>query len=70
MSEVQIQAMRNGPYVVRGPITLTDYEGRAYAVPEGRPVALCRCGQSGRKPFCDGTHGSCDFQAEERAPAE
>lgn len=68
MAEVRIEAKESGPYVVRGPVTLTDEDGNAYPLREGKAVALCRCGRSERKPFCDGTHGSCGFRAEERAP--
>lgn len=38
-------------------LRITDHVGQEYPLPDdGRPVALCRCGQSGRKPFCDGSH--------------
>jgi CDGSH-type Zn-finger protein len=38
-------------------------------IPAGKPaIALCRCGQSSTKPFCDGTHKTCGFVAQELAP--
>ena len=46
--------------LVSGPIELVDHEGRAITV-DGDKIALCRCGQSSRKPFCDATHRSCGF---------
>lgn len=58
---VQVTIARNGPYIVTGPITMTDHDDTTVAVPQDRPVALCRCGQSANKPFCDGTHASTDF---------
>jgi CDGSH-type Zn-finger protein len=45
----------DGPLVVRGDFSLEDVEGTPIERP-GRTVALCRCGKSQRKPFCDGTH--------------
>lgn len=60
MAEVSIRVRHNGPLLVRGPVELTDHEGRVLRV-EGPDVALCRCGHSGRKPFCDGTHRGTDF---------
>lgn len=61
MSEpVTIKVRRNGPYLVRGPVTIVDHDGREL-VWEGDDVALCRCGQSRTRPFCDGTHRSCGF---------
>jgi CDGSH-type Zn-finger protein len=66
MAEIVIKAMKNGPYLVRGAVSVVDHEGRTYPVDE-RGVALCRCGQSGHKPFCDGTHKTCGFVAEETA---
>jgi hypothetical protein len=45
--------------VVPGPVLLTDVASREIAHPD--PMSLCRCGQSGNKPFCDGTHITIDF---------
>ena len=68
-AEVTIKVRRNGPLLVRGPVRLTDADGNDYAL-EGDNVALCRCGGSTTKPFCDGTHSKIAFQAAERAVAE
>lgn len=65
---VRIKARENGPYLVTGPITLTDCEGNEYVL-EGPNIALCRCGGSATKPFCDGTHKQNGFSAVERAAA-
>ncbi len=54
-NDVTIKVRESGPYLVRGTFTLTDADGNVYAV-EGPNVALCRCGGSQTKPFCDGTH--------------
>jgi CDGSH-type Zn-finger protein len=63
---VTIKVMDNGPYVVEGPITILDAEGNAFALPQGRAVALCRCGMSTTKPFCSGAHRN-GFQDASRA---
>ncbi len=69
MSAVTIKARDNGPFLVEGPVTIVDAEGHQFAVPPGKPaVALCRCGTSKNKPFCDGSHKTCNFLAAERAP--
>ncbi len=47
-------------------MTVVDAEGREFALPEG-PVALCRCGHSATKPFCDASHRESGFDACERA---
>uniref|UniRef100_A0A6J5ZZG6 Unannotated protein n=1 Tax=freshwater metagenome TaxID=449393 RepID=A0A6J5ZZG6_9ZZZZ len=52
-----------------GPVVLVDADGNRYDV-AGRPVALCRCGLSETKPFCDGAHNAAEFEATERAPQE
>lgn len=67
MSEVKITATESGPYKVEGPVTLLDDDGDEYEVRRGKASWLCRCGRSGNKPFCDGTHNRVDFVAEERA---
>lgn len=60
---VTITPAENGPYIVQGPVVLQDQNGDRWELPEGRAVALCRCGQSGHKPFCDGTHGKVGFDS-------
>jgi CDGSH-type Zn-finger protein len=61
-AETRITPYRNGPYLVRGPFTLVDQDGREIEV-KRRVVALCRCGHSRIRPFCDGTHKATRFQA-------
>jgi len=68
MADVTITPRDNGPYLVRGPVKLVDVEGNEFAV-QGEAIALCRCGNSSNKPFCDGTHRKVDFQATNRAKA-
>jgi CDGSH iron-sulfur domain-containing protein 3 len=71
MAEVEIKARHNGPYKVTGPVRLIDADGKEYELPDdGTPIALCRCGGSKTKPFCDKTHSEIGFQAAERAVAE
>ena len=68
MSDVVIKARHNGPYLVTGRVTLTDADGTEYTLDETRSsFALCRCGGSTTKPFCDGTHSAIGFEAAERA---
>ena len=52
----------NGPYLVRGDFRLTDPDGGEID-PHRKTIALCRCGASRRKPFCDGTHKLIGFRA-------
>ncbi|MDI3256959.1 MAG: CDGSH iron-sulfur domain-containing protein [Kyrpidia sp.] len=65
MADVTIRLRDNGPYLVTGPVELVDTEGRAFEVEAS--FALCRCGHSGKKPFCDGTHRTVEFQDQTRA---
>lgn len=62
MSEVTIRPTKNGPLIVEGPVDLFDAEGNNISVDKLR-IALCRCGASSNKPFCDGTHSQIGFQA-------
>jgi CDGSH-type Zn-finger protein len=57
----------NGPYRVDGEdVKVVDWNGNEYQIAK-RPFALCRCGASTSKPFCDGTHSKIGFQAAEAA---
>jgi CDGSH-type Zn-finger protein len=66
-SSVRITPYRNGPYLVRGPFTMVDQDGNEIEV-KRRVVALCRCGRSQIRPFCDGTHKAIGFRAESGLP--
>jgi 3-phenylpropionate/trans-cinnamate dioxygenase ferredoxin subunit len=65
MPDVKITVRKNGPYVVSGLVELKDADGNPYPVKD--VIALCRCGASTTKPFCDGTHSKIGFQAAEQA---
>ena len=66
MPEVTIRMRPNGPFVVEGSFKLIDSRGTEFEIPSGKPaIALCRCGQSSKRPFCDGTHKSCGFISDE-----
>jgi CDGSH-type Zn-finger protein len=66
---VTITPLENGPYLVNGPVTVLDADGSKYQV-DRSTIALCRCGGSTSKPFCDGTHSKIGFAAAERAVRE
>lgn len=70
MAKVKITVRPNGPFRVEDPeglIELVDPSGTPYDL-TGKPAyALCRCGASVNKPFCDGTHSKIGFQAAEAA---
>ena len=53
---------RDGPYLLRGDFELVDQDGRPIETRRGT-VALCRCGRSRIRPFCDGTHKLIGFRA-------
>ena len=68
MTELKVR--QNGPLVVTGgDVTLVDWNGNSYSV-EKRPFALCRCGASQKKPFCDGAHNQVGFVAVEAATTD
>lgn len=67
---INVTAKKNGPYIVTGDVAelnLTDAEGNRYDLSGKQSVALCRCGASVNKPFCDGAHSRIGFQAAEAA---
>ena len=59
---VKIKVRENGPLLVDGEnVSLCDSDGEEFSV-GGQPFALCRCGASENKPFCDGSHSQSGFQ--------
>ena len=58
----RITPYRDGPLLVRGPFELVDQDGNEIEVHQGT-IALCRCGRSRRKPFCDGMHKAVGWRA-------
>jgi release factor glutamine methyltransferase len=58
----RITPYRDGPYLLRGAFELTDQDGEPIASTRGT-VALCRCGRSQIRPFCDGTHKLVGFRS-------
>ena len=68
MTEVRIRLRDDGPLVVEGNVTVADAEGNEFSAPSNKPaLALCRCGVSEKKPFCDGTHHQVGFESAPRA---
>ena len=67
MSELtQITTLDNGPFLVKGGVNLIDAKGNSFQT-DGETIALCRCGISTTKPFCNGAHAKMKFEAAERA---
>jgi CDGSH-type Zn-finger protein len=63
MSEpVKITVRANGPLLVEGAISLSDVDGKQWDLSGKSAVALCRCGASENRPFCDGAHKRIGFQ--------
>ncbi|MGH9476030.1 MAG: CDGSH iron-sulfur domain-containing protein [Terriglobales bacterium] len=71
MPEVTITVRRYGSLKVEGPFRLIGSDGVEIKLPEGKPaIALCRCGQSKNRPFCDSSHKLCNFDGTEAHIAE
>jgi len=70
MAQIKIIVRKNGPFRVEAPegsVELVDADGRPYDLTGKPKFALCRCGGSVNKPFCDATHSRISFQAAEAA---
>jgi CDGSH-type Zn-finger protein len=59
---VRVTPYRDGPLIVRGAARIVDADG-SELTPRRDPIALCRCGKSRLRPFCDGTHKLIGFRA-------
>lgn len=57
-----VKAAKDGPLLIKGNLTMSGGSGRTSW--RGTQVALCRCGASANKPFCDGTHKKVDFTSD------
>jgi CDGSH-type Zn-finger protein/truncated hemoglobin YjbI len=55
----KIRISYNGPYLLTGDVCLTDHLGRSFK--NNGPRALCRCGRSGSRPYCDGSHVEAEY---------
>lgn len=60
--ETTIEVSKNGPYIVKGKLKLNTPNGETHEL--NNTIALCRCGASANKPFCDGSHRKVDFKDE------
>jgi len=67
MPDVSIKVLDKGPLYVTGPVDVVDAEGHRFET--SSQVALCRCGESENKPFCDGAHKTEGFSDCVRAKA-
>ncbi len=65
MADTTIKLLDDGPYLVSGSVEVQDAEGKRFAT--GDQIALCRCGHSANKPFCDGAHKANAFKDATRA---
>ena len=61
-STLRVQPAPNGPLLVDGKVTIVD--SHATVRTTAHSPAFCRCGSSGAKPFCDGSHNRVNFKAE------
>lgn len=67
MSDVKVVVRDNGPFLVTGATTVEDADGNTFDTGGKTTIALCRCGASANRPFCDGAHNGSEFKSCERA---
>ena len=63
MSATKITVNNNGSLKIEGEFTIVDKNGNEYGLEGREVVAICRCGLSQNKPFCDGSHQDCEFRS-------
>jgi CDGSH-type Zn-finger protein len=66
MADVKIQVKPNGPLLIDGLVEIINHDGQTVAQDTTKKlIALCRCGRSSRKPFCDGSHSRSGWSHDE-----
>ena len=60
LTDVKVSLLKDGPILIKGKIELKNSKGEV--IPTKTSVALCRCGASKNKPFCDGEHTNVGFK--------
>jgi CDGSH-type Zn-finger protein len=63
----KITVLNDGPVLVEGDFALHDATGKLFEVSGCTTIALCRCGHSDKKPFCDGAHKKNALHSEVKA---
>ena len=61
MAATKITVNNNGPIKVEGDFEICDPTGQPFGLAGRTAISLCRCGHSGNKPFCDGSHKAVGF---------
>ena len=61
--KTDMTVFNDGPIKVEGDFVLKDGQGKAFDLAGRNAIALCRCGASANKPFCDGSHKGAGFQS-------
>jgi len=61
MAGTKVTVFNNGPLRLEGDFEIVDQEGKAFGLGGRAAITVCRCGQSGNAPFCDGTHKRQNF---------
>ena len=61
--KTEMIVFNDGPVKVSGDFSLKDAQGRVFDLGGREAIALCRCGHSNNKPFCDGAHKAAEFKS-------
>ena len=61
---IEIKVRKNGPILITGKVKLSGVDDKEIVI-EKDTFALCRCGASANKPFCDGSHKNCGFNPDD-----
>ena len=68
MAASKVTVRNHGPLRIEGDFTIVDHNDQSFGLAGRTTISLCRCGHSENKPFCDGSHKTSGFVAEESAP--